>query len=38
MAWGRKERVGLRMIPRVHTWVKGVMMGASMLREREGLG
>ena len=34
MAWGKKERVGLRMIPRLQTWVEGVMMEPSMLREK----
>ena len=34
MAWGKKERVGLRMIPRLRTWVEGVMMEPSMLREK----
>ena len=33
MAWGRKERVGLRMIPRLQTWVEGAIND-----EREGLG
>lgn len=34
MAWGKKERVGLRMIPRLRIWVEGVMMEPSMLREK----
>ena len=38
MAWGKKERVGLRMIPRLRTWVEGVMMEPSMLREKVWAG
>ena len=34
LAWGRNERVGSRMIPRLRTWVEGVMMEPSMLREK----
>jgi len=34
LPWGRKERVGSRMIPRLRTWVEGVTMEPSMLREK----
>jgi len=34
LAWGRKERVESRMIPRLLTWVEGVTMEPSMLREK----
>ena len=34
LAWGKKERVGFKMIPRLRTWVEGVMVEPSMLREK----
>ena len=34
LAWGRKERVGTRRIQRLRTWLEGVTMEPSMLREK----
>ena len=33
LAWGRNERVGSKMMPRLRTWLEGVTVKPSMLSE-----